>query len=312
MHMPTYWIPVEGLVLPEEWTVGPVRFAPEDDIVSRLEQPEPAHPIFDFFQQRMKDLKVRTMAGVEATDLDAAIDLVAQGVDVLRLFQHVRYWMCELTYFGLVTEIDHGIVPYVQEVGERSLIGIRRQGESLGWTFSDDRDWRTADAFHWVAGAIGEPSAGEAQRRALIAVQSLSKAIRLARHVAYFGCGRQQDNLCGRVRDTCPYLELDPTDPHQREKLKRLRSKGIRPPWLCSEWHQVVDWYDLRSELVHGRRGSISPKAANEALYWVVRYLVEPILEWLSHHDRDPIGALERDISLLPAGPDWEARLGPL
>jgi hypothetical protein len=51
---------------------------------------------------------------------------------------------------------------------------------------------------------------------------------------------------------------------------------------------------------------------ASNSLYWVARWLAEPILDFLKAHPADPIAALEREIESLPPVPDWEARLGPL
>lgn len=190
-------------------------------------------------------------------------------------------------------EFAHEVLPYIKD---GNLIGFSRQGEHPGWTFSNDEDWRRAPVFEWVGQAIGRADATEAQRRALIALESLSKAIidqrltmkmvqvvtvlealllddkrtgqtfTLARHVAYFGCGRQDNNLCGRSRETCPYLELDPAVEKDLRKRKRLRTRGAQPPWRCSEWHQVVDWYDLRSEILHGRQRDIPGSDADDAL----------------------------------------------
>jgi hypothetical protein len=54
----------------------------------------------------------------------------------------------------------------------------------------------------------------------------------------------------------------------------------------------------------------ISYKEASNALYWVCRYLAEPILRWLADHPVDPVTALEEEIAALPPAPDWEALLG--
>lgn len=133
---------------------------------------------------------------------------------------------------------------------------------------------------------------------------------RLARAVAFFGCGRQNDDLCGRHRDTCPCLALDPGRTSERNKLKLLRTEGTEPPWRCAEWHRVVDWYEDRSGVVHGSGQVISYKDASNALYWVCRNLAEPILQWLADHPTDPVAALDEAIAALPPAPDREARLG--
>ena len=84
------------------------------------------------------------------------------------------------------------------------------------------------------------------------------------------------------------------------------------PPWLCSEWHRVVDWYDLRSDVVHGAGPTVTYKDASNALFWALKYLTEPMVCWLSEHPNDPVGDLDRAIADLPPAPDWEKVLGPL
>lgn len=325
--------------MPHAWRIGPVTLLPNEEALVDLRCAELPDNWVELFQKRVGELQIATFAQADGADIGAAIDLVAQAVDVLRVFQHVRYGMTKLTCFGLPGELGHSVLPYIKD---RSLLGFNRQGEHLGWTFSNDDDWKGARVFQWVGQTIGCADATEAQRRALIALQALSKAIvdqrstmkmvqvvmalealllddkragqtfRLARHVAYFGCGTQQGNLCGRSRETCPYLALDPANEGDRRHLRRLRTLGTQPPWLCSEWHQTVGWYDLRSEIVHGRSADIPAAQADAALFWVLHHLVEPILLWLSLHEHEPIDALHDEISSLPPAPDWEARLGRL
>lgn len=141
----------------------------------------------------------------------------------------------------------------------------------------------------------------------LLPRSSTGQTFRLARAIAFFGCGRQDGDLCGRSRETCPYLELNPDVDAERRKLKRLQAAGARPPWRCSEWHRVVGWYDDRSDVVHGAGPVISYKEASRAAHWVCRNLAEPILQWLADHPADPVGALATEIAGLPPAPDWAA-----
>jgi len=62
---------------------------------------------------------------------------------------------------------------------------------------------------------------------------------------------------------------------------------------------------------VHGAGLTIEMSEASNALYWAMRYLAEPILDFLSAHEDEPIEELEREIAALPTMPGWEARLGP-
>jgi hypothetical protein len=280
------------------------------------------------------------IAVVVSDDIGTAIDLIGQAVDVLRVLQHVRHFTSQLTQFGIAGDVSRGVVAYLRTDGEQRGQGFSRRGDAIGWAFSDPDEWANAQAFQWAASAIGAVSPGESQRRALIGIQLLSQSLleqrgtlkmvelvgaleawllprqaggqtfRLARAIAFFGCGRDDADLCGRTRDTCPYLQLNPGVDSERRKLKRLQTKGEQPPWRCSEWHRVVDWYDNRSEVVHGSGPVISYKEASSALYWVCRYLAEPILQWLADHETEPVEALDTELAELPPGPDWEALLG--
>ena len=333
-------MPIQGLTVPVDWTVGPVRVRPVDDALAELRGDHEANRTDDWFDDLVQEHKTGALAYADAPDIGNAIALVSQAVDVLRLYQHVRYWTTQLTHFGLAGEVGRGVVPYAELESDRPGRGVLNRGDAIGWTFAEQDNWADEPLFHWVAAAIGSTSPTEAQRRALVGVQLLSQGLveqrdtfklvsvvtaleawllprrrtsqtyRLARAIAFFGCGRHEGRLCGRDRDTCPYLELDPDKETDRARLRVLRERGWRPPWRCSEWHRVVDWYDERSDIVHGSPPSTSDRAASTALYWVVRQLTEPILQWLFEHPADPTGALEEAMGALPPGPDWETILG--
>jgi hypothetical protein len=337
--MPTFLVPIEGLTTLTDWKVGPVTIRPATEALNHARQGRTVDNV-EWFDKLVAEQASGVFAMVEAGDLDAAIDLVAQAVDLLRVLQHVRHFTSELTQFGIAGDVGRGVVPYIKIDGGQVGQGFSRRGNSLGWTFSDPDQWANAHVFQWAARAIGASSPGESRRRALIGIQLLSQALveqrgtlkmvqlvsaleawllprraagqtfRLARAITFFGCGRPHDDLCGRSRDTCLYLQLNPDIDAERRKLKRLQIKGALPPWRCSEWHRVVDWYDNRSEVVHGSGPVISYKEASNALHWVCRYLTEPILQWLADHPTDPVAALDAEIAALPPAPDWEAQLG--
>jgi hypothetical protein len=340
--VPNFVIPIEGLAVPCEWSVGPVRVRPAANVSSELRGGAPSKSRQQWFDDAVRDLHAGAFAEVSAEDLDGALGLVSQAVDILRVFQHVRHYTTRLTQFGVVGDVRRGLVPYAVTDGDRAGQGFTTRGEAIGWSFTDEAEWLEAPVFHWVASAVGAASPSEAQRRALIGVELLSSALveqrptlkmvllvtaleawllprqagpltyRLARAVSYFGCGRHADDLCGRTRETCLYLGLDPGRNAELQRLKRLRVKGSEPPWRCAEWHRVVDWYEDRSDVVHGAGPVIAMKDASNSTYWVARWLVEPILTFLHKHPVDPTDALERAFATLPAMRDWEARLGPL
>lgn len=319
--------------MPADWKVGPVVVRPAADAWRDAQQGRASGNVA-WLDEHVAEHA--TFAVVDANDRDEAIDLVAQAVDVLRVFQHVRHFTSPLPQFGIAGDVGEGSLPYFTIDGARAGHGMLRRGNPLGWTFSDPDEWNNAPVFQWAASGIGASSPTESQERALVGIQLLSQAIveqrgtlrmvelvsaleawlllrsrgaqtfKLARAVAFFGCGRHSNDLCGRSRDSCPYLGLNPDVPKEYKKLKLLRERGGAPPLLCAEWHRVVDWYDDRSEVVHGAGPTISYKEARSALYWVCHYLAEPILQWLADHPTDPVGALEAEIAALPPAPAWQ------
>lgn len=340
--MKTFVVPIEGLTSVARWDVGPVAIRPATDVLEEFRRGAEAHPESSWFFDVIDEIKSGAFAEVDAPAFDDALVLVTQAVDVLRVFQHARHYTTQLTQFGIVGDVQRAVVPYAVANEGRAAFGFKHRGHALGWTFSEPRQWEQAGVFRWVANAIGASAQSEAQRRALVGVQLLSQALierrptlkmvqlvtaleawllprrgraqtfQLARAVAFFGCGRSNGDLCGRSRDTCPYLACDPGKQADLEMLKRLRKRGAAPLWRCSEWHRVVDWYDDRSDVVHGAGPVISPRDSSSALYWTLRWLAEPILEFLRDHEVDPIESLDAALRGLPEPPDWEARLGPL
>lgn len=334
-------IPVEGLTIPESWAVGPVQMRPASEVMLRLRGAAAASWQVERFEEEAEKASVTTFGEITAKDFDEAFDQVALATDVLRVLQHVRHYTDRLTQFGVVGSVRRSVVHYGVLKEGKAGYGWKSRGEAVGWAFTDTEEWKSATAFQWAAAAIGSTTPPEAARRALIGLQLLSQALvehrptlkmvqlvtaleawllprdrgtqtyRLARAVAFFGCGQHDNNLCGRSRETCPYLALDPASSPDRQKLKRLRVVGEQPPWRCSEWHRVVDWYDMRSEVVHGAGPTIEMREASNALHWAARYLAEPILKFLSAHENEPINTLDKEIAALPAMPDWEALLGP-
>ena len=134
------------------------------------------------------------------------------------------------------------------------------------------------------------------------------RTYRLARHASWFGCGSHNGDLCGRSRPICPYLHLSPD--RDGKRLKRLRRLGIEfPGWQCSEWHQVMDWYEARSDAAHANPDAIDAREVEQAEYWIAHYLAEPILEWLGDHRDDPIGDLDAELNRVEQPANWAAIL---
>ena len=122
----------------------------------------------EWFDKLVGEQASGAFAMVETGDFDAAIDLVAQAVDVLRVLQHVRHFTSLLTQFGIAGDVGRGVVPYIQIDGGRAGHGFSHRGNPLGWTFSDPDEWADAPVFQWAASAIGASSPAESQRRALV------------------------------------------------------------------------------------------------------------------------------------------------
>jgi len=53
----------------------------------------------------------------------------------------------------------------------------------------------------------------------------------------------------------------------------------------------------------------VTEQEANAAQFWVLRYLLEPILSYLATHREDPVTRLEASVTELPNPPDWEAMM---
>ena len=335
-------IPVEGLTVRENWSVGPVTIRPAPTAMAEIKAQLPGAPLHSDFEASVEEQRSAAIASVEAEDLETAIDAIGPAIDVLRVFQQVVYGYTRLGQFGLAGDVGRGLVPYARtgaDIGNGH--GFSHRGEMIGWEFTKQDDWQDAPEFRWAAEGIGSEAPHDARRRALVGLQFLSLAIveqqsqlkmvqvvtaleawllerstrsqtyKLARAITYFGCDDSDGTRCGRGRDTCPYVGLNPDTDKERKVLKALREHGAEPPWRCSEWHRVVDWYDQRSDVVHG--GTPVPTGdADRALYWVLHYLTRPILRWLRAHPDRPIADLDHALNSLPPMPDWEARLGPL
>ncbi len=334
--METFFFPIRGLTMPAPWNVGSVVVRPRADGLAAVTA-QLSDAAAEQFEGELRDNE-QTVAEVVADNRDQALEQVAQAVDVLRVYQHVRFGRMRLTQFDVAGDVPAGGIAYARAGGDRGGHGFVHRGEYLGWQFSDSDDWRDSAAFQFVAGAIGHTDPSEGEQRALVGVQMLSQALieqrsafkivnavtaleawlmprhgagktfRFARAVSYFACGSR----CGRETDTCLYLASDPDQKSGVKKLKRLRDRGSSPPWRCSQWHDAVDWYEIRSGVVHGAGFDVDAKEASSGVFIVARYLAEPVLQWLASHPDSPVAQLEDAIKALPPSPDWEQRLGPL
>jgi len=344
----SFLIPIVNLRVPRQWPVGRVVIHPGSDVERLLELAPP----LDSKNDRLRDRVVQILGTAEngsigevqgCVEIDDAIDALRSSLDALRLFHYSRR-RSQTTSFGLPGDLYQSKIEYVS-TWERSAPGGRFRGDVAGWEFDQIAadDWSNSQVFKFLSGALAHPEANEGSRRASIGTQLFSRAatehrrdlkmiglasaleawllrrqpghqtLRLARHVSWFGCGRHNDDLCGRARPICPYLRLSPDNRADRQRLSTLRDLGnTHVAWRCSEWHQVMDWYDSRSGAAHGDPTAVNEEEASSAEFWIAHYLAEPIIEWLRTHPDDPIGDLEREVDLAARPSRWEEMLQAL
>ena len=273
---------------------------------------------------------------------DSAISSARRTLDVLRVLYCRGVSDKYFPIFGLAGELVSGAVDYLvplNGVNSGARFGSRRAGHIRGAVLSKSvldrwRDWRV---FQFLDESLRNPDASDGARRALLGSSLLStsilernpdvalilatsaleafvmpegrggKTLKLARHLAWLGClVNDERNQCGRHRDACPYLLLDPDDDKQRKDLEEIKVIAQSDSkWRCSEWMRVVEWYDIRSETVHGRSLGHSEGIADEAQYWITTRLFQPIILWLADHPYDPTGELENALNTLSQPTNW-------
>lgn len=130
------------------------------------------------------------------------------------------------------------------------------------------------------------------------------QTFRLARHVTWFLCRRDDGRPCGAAASDCPYLRLDPGDKHDLKRLKKLATIG--GAWTCSEWFRTIGWYEARSDAAHGRGHDVSLSEASSAEYVITHYLLDRILDWLASHPSDPTGDLAGELCVIVDEAAWQ------
>ncbi|MYG73644.1 MAG: hypothetical protein F4197_14375 [Acidimicrobiia bacterium] len=343
-----YLMPIAGLQVPCRWEIGRVALYPGTAGLDLIRDVPPIGDEGDFFHDGVYELldsaRESTIAVVPGrSDIDAAIDELRASLDVLRLFQLSRQ-SGHSTSFGLPGDVSESKIGYIA-IWENSAPGHRLVGDYLGFTFTQASydDWASSIAFQYLSDSIADTSPPDGARRAVTGARLLARAVteyrsdlkmlsvmaaleawllnrhsgpqtlRLARHVTWFGCGRPGDNLCGRDRPICAYLYLSPNKSRDRGRLNSLRDLGnTHLGWRCSEWHQVMDWYDARSAAAHGALNSVDAKHASSAEYCVLHYLMEPILNWLREHPQEPVADLEEVIDAIEEPGGWEGMIEAL
>jgi hypothetical protein len=337
-------IPVPTLRITNAWQVGNVVFHPSEAGEELIALNPPFGAADEFPSQKVHQViasadggSIAEVAG--AGDIQQALVTLRASLSVLRLFQASRRSWSETT-FGVGREVGTAVIEYIA-VWEQSAPGATVEGHFTGYTFERKAhdEWRGSEAFAYLSDALIDQS-DEGRRRAVrgallfdrAAIESSPdlrmlgfasaleawfhggergpKKYRLARHVAWFGCGAHDGDLCGRARPICPYLHLKPTE---SKRLAALQDLGnAYNAWRCSEWHRVVDWYDARSAVAHGGLDEVTKKQSEQPEYWISHYLAEPILLWLRDHPTDPTGDLRRLLHSQPDPSGWAAMCAAL
>ncbi|MCP3913485.1 MAG: hypothetical protein GY713_21365 [Actinomycetia bacterium] len=330
-------IPVPSLTVPEAWRVGRVIFHPSKSARGLITDAPPFDSQGGWLTQAVFEVLDSSATGSiaevpEASDIHEALEALRSSLSVLRLFQASRRSWTETT-FGVGADVGTAVIRYVS-IWERSAPGATVEGHFTGYTFEREAldDWGQSDAFQFLSEALVDQS-DEGRKRAVRGTLLFDRAAlehrpdlrmlgfasaleawfhgeergpkkyRLARHVAWFGCGTHNGDLCGRARPICPYLHLRPTD---QKRLLTLRGLGnTYTSWRCSEWHRVMDWYDARSAVAHGELNEVSKKEGDQPEFWISHYLAEPILLWLRDHPSDPTGELQRLLNSQPDPAGW-------
>lgn len=273
---------------------------------------------------------------------DAAILSARRTLDALRVLYCGEVSSKDFPIFGLVGELVRGAIRYLVPrggVGGENISSLRRAGHILGVTLSKsvlDR-WRAGKVFQFLDESLRSPDSSDGSRRALLGTSLLStsilernpdvalvlamsalealvmpegtggKTFKLARHLTWFGClVVDERNQCGRHRDACPYLLLNPDDDKERNDLQKLKEIAeSEKGWLCAEWMRIVKWYDTRSTTVHGRSLGHSEGIADTAQHHITTRLYQPVIHWLADHPNNPVGDLELVLNNLPRPTNW-------
>lgn len=342
MPVTTFLLPVEGLTITCLWEIGSVQLYPGAQLRSLLGDNAQAmlgHEVIgDVTTKFVEELEQGTVARVEATDIDAALDLLTLATDLLRVFLK-KGAQFRTTMFGLPGQMYRSQIRYVT-AGAEAGPGIRNRGEAAGVTFDDSRHaaWLNSPTFATLASLVGtDHPPDEGPRRALLGVQLLSQAIlehrpafkmlglvialesmllergsgtqtlRFLRRATYFTCGRAIDSLCGRDRPPCQFLTLNPAVKADRGQLDWLRQLAeMGPPWDCGERASYSRWYELRSAVAHGDDDPVTSEEASQAEYWIFMWTLEPVLQWLVEHPVKPLEALDEALAVLGPVPHWQ------
>jgi hypothetical protein len=335
--MSTYLLPVRGLTSEIEFTlnIGTVELIDADQgrdaVAAAFEGRDLPDVLRDRVDQFATDIDTRVVARVEAEEREDAVDLAEAALDVLRAYLDTRSHF-EMASFGLRHGVLGGHVDYADL--KNGGLGGFRIGHFTGVGLDRDAiDGFLASPFSTVAGAaVGATDANQAQRRALVATKLASQALIsqdpsirtvhamaaaevllfgpsetfktyvLARRAIFLLCRHQDGRLCGRGRASCVVLTTDPAIGGTDElvKIRKVGNADFR--WRCSDWHEVLDWYSARSQVVHEGE-TVARTPASQLVFWLTHRLLPAALDWFAEHPDDPDGAMAIALAELPEAP---------
>lgn len=307
-------LPVANLDLPGRLTVGRATFRQRgwlaSHIAARRGTGRGAVPglLFDLVTKEVGSLDCATVS-VVAASVEEARPQARDAVAVVRLYQRARYPRIPLDEqtFGLAADVVSRREDYWATTRKRLVGGGGRwHGVLATWSFTKD-DVKAFDAdprFAFLQAALIATNPNEVQRRALLAVQvrdsarvtlppslriidaavalealvgdekSRDKAHRIARRLAYLGCG-QPDSRCGRHRLACFYLASKSTD----DVMKGIATwNAAGHPGICSEYWRTRELFDDRNHAVHEGR-AFSEDEARDRVYQADQHLLS-FLDW--------------------------------
>ena len=88
--------------------------------------PFTTHP--EALKRQLADYRTGALASVEASTFEAAVDLIAEAVGVLRVFQHVRSAVEPLPQFEVAGEIGQGVLPCMIQSPNEVIEFVHRGG----------------------------------------------------------------------------------------------------------------------------------------------------------------------------------------
>ncbi len=226
----------------------------------RKSEGRPSHPIDSIIdREHGARLNETTVAQVEATTPRVAYEMVSDALAIVRLFQHSRFLSVNTDWqtFGLPGQVRSWAVEYIDlDAGPGG--GSFFDGAAAGWEFSvaDRLAFDSDPGLRYLCQALSksEESRTAFEHGAMIAARLFSassltydadhkvlatvaalevllgeggaaaQTYAVARRGAFLYCavGTSPPSMCGRDRNSCPYLALSPSRKRDRNRVDAL------------------------------------------------------------------------------------------